>query len=66
VLAARDEADADGEGAGDPERLRRTPHELFAGYLAEREASDERVLALFDELVDDATSPEPHGEAVAR
>ena len=33
-------------------RLGRSPHELFAEYLADRGAVDERVLALFDELLD--------------
>jgi DNA repair protein SbcD/Mre11 len=53
VLAARDEqkpTDGGGDGEG---RLQRTPHELFAAYLDEREAADDRVVALFDELVDD-------------
>ena len=36
-------------------RLNRSPHELFAEYLADRGATDERVLALFDQLLD-ATS----------
>jgi DNA repair protein SbcD/Mre11 len=40
----------------DPDRLRRTPHDLFAEYLAESEVRDERVVALFDELVDDLAS----------
>ena len=33
----------------------RTPHELFADYLAARDASDDRVLAMFDELVDEVS-----------
>lgn len=53
VLAAR--ADDGGPGSGDrvadPDRLRRTPHELFTEYLTERDAADERVVRLFDELV---------------
>ena len=32
--------------------LNRSPQELFAEYLAERGANDERVVALFDELLD--------------
>lgn len=55
VLAVRDEeaVDADTRTA-DPDRLRRTPHELFAGYLGESGVDDARVLALFDQLVDEA------------
>jgi DNA repair protein SbcD/Mre11 len=42
-------------GAGD-RRLGRSPVALFAEYLAERGAEDERVLALFGELLDEASS----------
>jgi exonuclease SbcD len=55
VLAPR-EGDGDRARAADPDRLRRTPHDLFAEYLADRDAADERVLALFDELVDELES----------
>jgi len=51
VIAAREPAAKGGTG-GDG-RLRRTPQELFREYLAERDAADERVVGLFDELVDD-------------
>jgi len=37
-------------------RLDRSPHDLFAEYLDHRGAADERVLALFDELLDAATT----------
>jgi DNA repair protein SbcD/Mre11 len=37
----------------DPDRLRRTPHNLLTEYLSEHDAHDERVIALFDELADD-------------
>jgi exonuclease SbcD len=51
VLAARDEQAAT---AARPEaRLGRTPHDLLSDYLDEREAGDPRVVALFDELVDE-------------
>jgi exonuclease SbcD len=55
VLAAREDDDRRSAHAGDGggRRLQRTPHELFSAYLDEREAGDERVLALFDELVDE-------------
>jgi exonuclease SbcD len=39
-----------------PARLGRSPHELFAEYLAEQGADDPRVRALFKELLEDATS----------
>ncbi|MBW3602854.1 MAG: exonuclease SbcCD subunit D [Actinobacteria bacterium] len=45
------------ERAERPRRLGRSPHELFVEYLAEREATDERVVALFDELLDAAHAP---------
>lgn len=41
-----------------PTRSGRTPHELFASFLATRDVSDERVTALFDKLLDEETSPE--------
>jgi exonuclease SbcD len=50
VLAARDDGIAV-EAA--PSRRGRTPHDLFADYLAERDAADESVVALFDELVEE-------------
>jgi DNA repair protein SbcD/Mre11 len=37
----------------DPDRLRRTPHDLLTEFLGEHDAHDERVVALFDELADD-------------
>jgi exonuclease SbcD len=42
--------------AAPPSRLGRSPHDLFAEYLTDRAAQDERVLALFDELLDVATT----------
>jgi DNA repair protein SbcD/Mre11 len=46
--------DVEGPGpTGDGDRLRRTPQELFREYLTERDAADDRVVGLFDELVDD-------------
>ncbi len=51
VLAPR-EAERPGVTPGG-ERLRRTPQDLFRDYLAERDAADERVIRLFDELVDE-------------
>jgi exonuclease SbcD len=38
------------------DRAGRTPHELFTEYLAARDASDDRVLAMFDELVDEVSA----------
>jgi DNA repair protein SbcD/Mre11 len=58
VLAPRDDVDAPGGGGrhADPDRLRRTPHDLFAEYLAENDIADDRVVTLFDDLVDEALS----------
>ncbi|MGH8896415.1 MAG: metallophosphoesterase family protein [Egibacteraceae bacterium] len=42
-----------------PVRLGRGPGELFAEYLAERAAEDERVRALFAELLEDVHAPGP-------
>ncbi|MFP3901971.1 MAG: exonuclease SbcCD subunit D [Acidimicrobiia bacterium] len=56
VLAARDAPDSAAERRADPDRLRRTPHDLFAEYLDEVDESDERLLALFDRLVDELVS----------
>jgi DNA repair protein SbcD/Mre11 len=39
--------------ASDPDRLGRTPHGLVTEYLGEHDAGDDRVVALFDELVDE-------------
>jgi DNA repair protein SbcD/Mre11 len=50
VLAPRD---AGSVPTSDPDRLRRTPHDLLTEYLSEHDAHDERVVALFDELADD-------------
>jgi exonuclease SbcD len=44
------------ERVADPDRLRRTPHDLFAEYLAHRDVRDDRLLVLFDDLVDEAAS----------
>jgi DNA repair protein SbcD/Mre11 len=51
VLAPRDDAGASPASA--PDRLGRTPHDLVAEYLSEHDAHDERVIALFDELVEE-------------
>ncbi|HEY3139795.1 MAG TPA: exonuclease SbcCD subunit D [Acidimicrobiales bacterium] len=59
VLAGRDPAVSDkDESAAPSDRLRRTPHDLFADYLNEAEAGDERVLALFDQLADELDQPD--------
>ncbi|MBN2622733.1 MAG: hypothetical protein JXA83_05165, partial [Acidimicrobiales bacterium] len=62
VLAPRDD-DRGGGRVADPDRLRRTPHDLFAEYLAEHDVDDERLLTLFDELVDDTVSEPAGGSA---
>jgi exonuclease SbcD len=55
VLAPRED-ERRSERVADPDRLRRTPHDLFAEYLAHRDVRDDRLLALFDDLVDEAVS----------
>lgn len=62
VLAPRDD-DRGGGRVADPDRLRRTPHDLFAEYLAEHDVDDERLMTLFDELVDDTVSEPAAGSA---
>jgi exonuclease SbcD len=62
VLAPRDGEGGRGARVADPDRLRRTPHDLFAEYLAEHEVGDDRLVVLFDELVDEVVS-EPAGGA---
>ncbi|MGH9212605.1 MAG: metallophosphoesterase family protein [Acidimicrobiales bacterium] len=57
ALAARDDGDEPVRHA-DPDRLRRTPHELFASYLDHADVQDPQVLALFDDLVDEITLPD--------
>ena len=59
VLASRD-VDR-GERRADPDRLQRTPHDLFTEYLAEHDVADDRLVALFDDLVDRAVA-EPAGD----
>lgn len=41
-----------------PARLDRSPADLFEEYLAERGAADERVAALFRDLLDEANAPD--------
>jgi exonuclease SbcD len=43
-----------------PEKPRngRSPRDLFADYLKEKDANDARVRALFDELLDEIHAPE--------
>jgi DNA repair protein SbcD/Mre11 len=53
VLAPRDPAD--GGRTADPDRLRRTPRDLLAEYLAEHDVADDRLVRLFDELVEEVT-----------
>ena len=53
VLAPRE---AEAAAPVDSERLTRTPQALFREYLAGRDVDDERLVALFDELVDEAVA----------
>jgi exonuclease SbcD len=50
VLAPREAA---GAATVDHDRLGRTPQELFREYLAERDVADDRLVTLFDDLVDE-------------
>jgi exonuclease SbcD len=49
--------DDGGAPAAEPKASRsgRSPHELFETYLSERAVDDERLVALFDELLDEAS-----------
>ena len=62
VLAPRETGD--GRRPTDPDRLRRTPRDLFAEYLVEHDVADDRLVPLFDELVEQVTA-EPSDEAGA-
>ncbi|HET6954474.1 MAG TPA: exonuclease SbcCD subunit D [Acidimicrobiales bacterium] len=54
VLAPRE---GDGRARrADPDRLRRSPHDLFTEYLGEAGVDDERLVTLFDEIVDELAS----------
>ena len=59
VEVAVESPEAAASGERQPARLGRSPHELFAEYLAEHGADDERVRALFAELLEDAHAPGP-------
>jgi exonuclease SbcD len=48
----------DGGEVAPERRLGRSPQELFAQYLKEQEADDERLRALFDELLDEVHAPD--------
>jgi DNA repair protein SbcD/Mre11 len=63
VLAPRDTAD--GGRTADPDRLRRTPRDLFAEYLTEHDVADARLLPLFDELVEQMTDEQDGAAAAA-
>jgi exonuclease SbcD len=54
------EAPLTAAGPAPADRSGRSPHELFAAYLNDRGVEDERLVALFAELLDEASSaPEP-------
>jgi exonuclease SbcD len=63
VLAPRDTPD--GGRTADPDRLRRTPRDLFAEYLIEHDVADARLLPLFDELVERVTDEQDDAGAAA-
>ena len=58
VLASR-AAEVATRQPADPNRLQRSPRDLLAEYLAEQDAHDDRVLRLFDELLDDTYKSSP-------
>lgn len=57
-MLVRPPGDATG-GRERPTRAGRTPAELLAGYLDERGARDQRVEALFADLLEDVASDAP-------
>ena len=40
------------------DRLRRSPRDIFAEYLAETGKTDPRLLAMFDQLLEEANAPD--------
>lgn len=52
VVEVRTEGSGDVERAPSQSRSGRTPQELFRSYLAEQEIEDDRIVALFAELLD--------------
>jgi DNA repair protein SbcD/Mre11 len=52
VVEVRTEASGEADRAPSPSRSGRTPQELFQAYLAEQEIADDRLVALFAELLD--------------
>ena len=58
VRVERSDGEAPRPDAGSTERSGRTPRELFASFLAARDVADDRVTALFDQLLDEETSRE--------
>lgn len=59
VLGSRDgDTDSDDRRHGNPDRLRRSPRDLLAEYLMEQDAHDDRILRLFDDLLDEAATPD--------
>jgi exonuclease SbcD len=43
---------------GRPSRGGQSPHELFVAYLQDRSVDDERLVTMFDELLDEASRPD--------
>ena len=58
VVDVRLDASEADEGPVPTGRISRPPHELFALFLEERQIDDERLGALFAELLDDEMAPE--------
>ena len=60
VLAPREGAPG-ADRVADPDRLRRMPRDLFAEYLRDHDVADDRLVPLFDELVEQVTADDDAG-----
>lgn len=56
LVAREDDDQPPRDRAGQDGRLNRTPNDLFRRYLGDHDVADERLVVLFDELVDAALS----------
>jgi exonuclease SbcD len=57
VVEVRAEGSGDADRGPSPSRSGRTPQELFRSYLSEQEIDDDRIVALFAELLDQELTP---------
>jgi exonuclease SbcD len=56
VVEVRTEGSGEADRVPAPSRSGRTPQELFGAYLAEQDVDDDRIVALFAELLDEEVS----------